>query len=178
MTNLKPLILPFRGIRPILPESCYLAPGVCIVGDVILGEDSSVWFHSIIRADVNYVRIGRRTNVQDQCVLHVSAGTHPLNIGDEVTIAHAAVIHGCSIEDGCFVGIGARILDGAQIGRESLVAAGAVVTPNMIIPPRSLVLGVPARVKRSLEEKEVEKIRASARTYVDYASEYRDGVHE
>jgi carbonic anhydrase/acetyltransferase-like protein (isoleucine patch superfamily) len=128
-----------------------------------------------VRGDINYVRIGRRTNVQDLCVLHVSAGTHPLNIGDDVSIGHGAVVHGCSIEDSCLVGIGSRILDGVQVGRESLIAAGAVVAPGTKIPPRSLVMGVPGRVKRTLDEEEVEEIRASAQSYVSYAATYRNG---
>jgi len=171
-----PLIRPFRGIKPIIPESSYLAPGVCIIGDVILGEDASVWFHSVIRGDVNYVRLGRRTNIQDHCVLHVSAGTHPLNIGDDVTVGHGAILHGCSVEDASLVGIGARILDGVRVGRESLVAAGTLVPPGMEIPPRSLVIGVPGRVRRSLEDAEVAQILASARRYVAYAAAYRNGT--
>lgn len=170
-----PLILPFRGIEPIIHESCYLAPGACVIGDVILGEESSVWFHSVVRGDVNYVRIGRRSNVQDLCVLHVSEGTHPLNIGDDVTVGHGAVVHGCAIEDACLIGIGARVLDGARVGRESLLAAGSVVTPGTNIPPRSLVMGIPGRVKRTLTEQEVADIRDSARRYVDYSGTYRSG---
>jgi carbonic anhydrase/acetyltransferase-like protein (isoleucine patch superfamily) len=167
------LILPFLGIEPIIPESCYLAPGAVIIGDVILGDESSVWFHTVVRGDVNYVRIGRRTNIQDLCTLHVTDGTHPLNIGDNVTVGHGAIVHGCSIEETCLIGIGARILDGAQIGRESVVAAGALISPGTRIPPRSLVMGIPGRVKRTLEDKEVEEIRNSAQHYVDAIASYR-----
>lgn len=173
MATLSPLILPFKGIEPIIPESCYLAPGAVIIGDVILGDESSVWFHTVVRGDVNYVRIGRGTNIQDLCTLHVTDGTYPLNIGDHVTVGHGAILHGCSIEETSLIGIGARVLDGAHIGKESLVAAGAVVSPGTTIPPRSLVMGIPGRVKRTLEEREVEEIRDSARQYVETVAAYR-----
>jgi carbonic anhydrase/acetyltransferase-like protein (isoleucine patch superfamily) len=169
-------VIPFRGIEPIVPESCFLAPFACIVGDVILGEECSVWFHAVVRGDVHYVRVGRRTNIQDHCVLHVTGGRHPLNVGEEVTVGHGAILHGCTVGDRCLIGMGAKLLDGAKVGSGSIVAAGAVVAPGTEIPPRSLVAGVPARIRRRVEDAELDGIVASAQHYVETAAAYGTGA--
>lgn len=162
-------IIPFRGVRPVLQEDVFVAPLVTIVGDVIIGEGSSLWYHTVVRGDVNFVRIGRQSNLQDGCVVHVTTDTHPVRIGDEVVVGHAAVVHGATLEDGCLVGIGARVLDGARIGAGAMVGAGALVPPGMQVPPRVLVLGAPARVSRPLTPEEVERTRGIARHYFDLA---------
>jgi carbonic anhydrase/acetyltransferase-like protein (isoleucine patch superfamily) len=145
-----------------------------VIGDVVMGEHSSAWFHTVIRGDVHYIRIGHRTNVQDLCMLHVSHNTHPLVIGDDVTIGHRVVLHGCTINDRVLVGMGAILMDGVVIGEDSVVGAGALVTEGTIVPPKSLVLGSPARVKRPVTERELLWIKTSADNYVRYSSQYLD----
>jgi len=166
------MIEPFLGLHPTVPASAWVAPSAAVVGDVVLGEGASVWYGASLRGDVHYIRVGARSNVQDNAVLHVSRGTHPCVLCDDVTIGHSAVVHGCTVEDACLIGMGAVVLDGARIGTESVVGAGAVVTPGTEIPPRSLVLGAPARVARPLAEAEVEAIRANAAHYVRLARMY------
>ncbi len=136
------------------------------MGDVVIGRESSVWFNVVIRGDVNFIRIGDRTNIQDGTVIHVSRETHPTILGDEVTVGHNVTLHGCTVGARCLVGIGAVILDGAELGEESMVAAGSVVSPGTIVPPRSLVMGAPARVKRTLTDAEVQGLKRSAENYV------------
>jgi carbonic anhydrase/acetyltransferase-like protein (isoleucine patch superfamily) len=170
-----PTILPYDGKAPRLAASAFLAEGTVVVGDVELGEESSLWFGTIVRGDVNHVRIGARTNVQDMCVVHVTSGTHPTVLGDDVTVGHRAVLHGCTIQDRCLVGIGAVVLDGAVVGPDAMVGAGALVAPGTVVPPRTLVLGTPARVKRPLTDDEVAHLRASAASYARYAARYRRG---
>lgn len=154
------------GRRPRLdPDTAFIAPTAVVIGDVHVGAGSSVWYGTVIRGDVHWIRIGRDTNIQDQCTLHVSSGTHPTEVGDEVTVGHRAVVHGCTIGPRCLVGIGAIVLDGAQVGEGSVIAAGALVTPRTRIPPGSLVVGAPARVKREVEPGEREWIAESARRY-------------
>jgi carbonic anhydrase/acetyltransferase-like protein (isoleucine patch superfamily) len=163
----------FGGVAPRIDPSAFLATGCVVVGDVELGPGSSVWFGAVIRGDIHFIRIGARTNIQDQAVVHVTGGTHPTVIGDEVTVGHGAVLHGCTIKDRCLIGIGAIVLDGAVVGEEAMVGAGALVPPGMVVPPRVLVMGAPARVKRPLGAAEVEGFRASAAHYVEYAARYR-----
>jgi carbonic anhydrase/acetyltransferase-like protein (isoleucine patch superfamily) len=148
----------FNSIKPKVDESAFVADDAFVIGDVEIGEDSSVWFGSIIRGDVNYIRIGARTNIQDHTIIHVNTGTHPTILEDEITVGHRVTLHGCYVESGCLVGIGSIVLDGARIGSQSLVAAGSLVTPNTRIPPRSLVMGSPARVKRELTGEELANI--------------------
>jgi len=167
-------ILTIRSKTPKIHESVFLAEGARIIGEVEIGEGSSVWFNAVIRGDIHWVKIGRETNVQDGAVLHVTPEWAPVFIGDRVTIGHAALLHGCTVEDGSLIGIGAIVLDGAVIGRESLIAAGAVVTPKTVIPPRSLVKGNPGRVTRELDVKEIEQISMTAEHYVEISREYRD----
>ncbi|MSP25827.1 MAG: gamma carbonic anhydrase family protein [Myxococcales bacterium] len=166
-------ILTYRGSSPILAGGVYIASTAVVAGDVTLGEDASIWFGSIVRGDVGFVRIGKRTNIQDLSVIHVSGGRANTTIGDEVTVGHRVILHGCTIEDGCLIGMGAIVLDGAIVGEGSLVGAGAVVTPGTRIPPRSLVLGSPARVVRPVEDDEALMGRAGAAHYVELAREYR-----
>ena len=149
-----------------------MAPGVVVIGDVEIGAASSLWFGSVVRGDVHAIRIGARTNLQDHCVVHVTSGLHAAEIGDEVTVGHRAVVHGCTVRDGALVGIGAIVLDGADIGEEALVAAGALVGPGTRVPPRTLVRGVPARVARTLSAEEVQQQRARALEYVETSRHY------
>ncbi len=149
------MISPFQNFHPKIHETAFVAENATVIGNVEIGEQSSVWFGSILRGDVNYIRIGKRANVQDGSIIHVSSKTHPTIIEDEVTLGHRVTLHGCHIETGCLIGIGAIILDGVRIGRDSLVAAGSLVTPNTKISPRSLVMGSPARVKRELTDDEI-----------------------
>lgn len=166
------MVRTFQGITPTIPASCFIEDTGIVIGDVILGEDCSVWFHAVIRGDVNYIRIGNRTNIQDLCMLHVTHDTHPLIVGDDVTVGHSVVLHGCTIKDRVLVGMGAIIMDGAVLGEDSVVGAGALVTEGTIVPPNSLILGTPAKVKRSVTENELAWIRESAENYVKYARQY------
>ncbi len=168
-----PTILPYDGKAPRLAASAFLAEGTVVVGDVELGEASSLWFGAIVRGDVNHVRIGARTNVQDLSVVHVTSRTHPTVIGDDVTVGHRAVLHGCTVKDRCLVGIGAIVLDGAVVGPDAMIGAGALVPPGMVVPPGTLVLGAPAKVKRPLTPEEVAHLLESAARYAGYARRYR-----
>jgi len=166
-------IRPFGGQAPRLHETTFVAEGALVVGDVEIGERSSIWFGAIVRGDVHAIRIGARTNVQDLAVVHVTAGTHATTLGDDVTVGHRAVLHGCTVKDRCLVGIGAIVMDGAVIGPDAMVGAGALVPPGMVVPPGTLALGSPARVKRELGHEEIAFFRASAARYAGYAERYR-----
>jgi gamma-carbonic anhydrase len=166
------MLRPFRGVLPRVHPTAFIDESAQVIGDVHLGEESSVWMASVIRGDVNRIRIGRRSNVQDGAVIHVMNQTHPTIVGDGVSVAHAVVLHGCTIEDYCLIGMGAILLNGSRIGTHSIVAAGALVTENMAVPPRSLVMGSPAKVKRALTDDEVASIQALADRYVGYRLEY------
>ncbi|MFW6012427.1 MAG: gamma carbonic anhydrase family protein [bacterium] len=165
---------PFGKSRPRLGRRVFLAPSAVVTGDVELGDDVSFWFHTVARGDVHWIRIGARTNVQDGTVLHVTHETHPLTIGEGVVVGHAAVLHGCTVEDGALVGIGARVLDGAVVERGAQVGAGAVVAPGTRIPAGHLALGVPARVKRPLSEEESQALGEIAERYVALKERYRE----
>ena len=165
-------VQPFKSIEPKIHGSVFIAESAFVIGDVEIGEDSSVWFGSVIRGDVNYIRIGARTNIQDQTIIHVNTGTHPTVLEDEITVGHRVTLHGCYVESGCLVGIGSIILDGARIGSQSLIAAGSLVTPNTQIPPHSLVMGAPARVKRELTDEELASISRNWQSYVDLKRSY------
>ena len=162
----------FNSINPKVHDTVFIAESAAVIGDVEIGEDSSVWFGSVIRGDVNYIRIGARTNIQDHSIIHVNTGTHPTILEDEITVGHRVTLHGCHVESGCLVGIGSIVLDGARIGGRSLIAAGSLVTPNTQIPPRSLVMGAPARVKRELTDKELASISRNWQSYVDLKRSY------
>jgi carbonic anhydrase/acetyltransferase-like protein (isoleucine patch superfamily) len=166
------MLHPFLNRLPELDPTVFVAESAQVIGDVHLGPESSVWFNAVVRGDVNWIRIGARSNIQDGAVVHVTNRTAPTLIGDRVTVGHSAVVHGCTVEDDVLVGIGAVILDHAVIGHDSLVGARALVTGGTRIPPRSLVLGSPARVVRSLSDEEVEQVHAFARNYVGYARIY------
>jgi carbonic anhydrase/acetyltransferase-like protein (isoleucine patch superfamily) len=167
------MFVAYDGRTPRIDPSAYLVASAVVVGDVTIGPQSSVWFHAVVRGDIEPIRIGARTNVQDNATLHVVGGRFATTLGDGVTVGHNAVVHGCTIEDGALVGMGAIVLDGALVGRESLVGAGAVVAPGTRVPPRSLVLGSPARVVRALTEDELARLHAAAANYVEYARRYR-----
>jgi carbonic anhydrase/acetyltransferase-like protein (isoleucine patch superfamily) len=168
-----PILRPFGGQAPRLHPSAFLMDDAVVVGDVEIGEDASLWFGVIVRGDVNSVRIGARTNVQDQTVVHVTSRTHPTVIGDDVTIGHRAVLHGCTVRDRCLIGIGAIVMDGAEVGPDAMVGAGALVPPGMVVPPGTLVVGAPAKVKRPLTPGEVAFLSTSAKNYVGYVARYR-----
>jgi len=156
--------------KPALGKGVYVAPTAYLVGRIRIGDHSSVWPHVSARGDVNFIEIGRRTNIQDNTVLHVDA--NPLVMGDDITIGHACVLHGCTIEDRCLIGMGSVVLDGAVIGPDAIVGAGSVVKQGDVVPPRCLYLGVPARYKRDLSDEELRFILASAEHYAEYALEY------
>lgn len=171
----KPLLLPFGDRAPVVHPEAWIAPGAVVIGDVEIGEDSSVWFGGVVRGDIHHIRIGARTNLQDHCVVHVTRGRFPTVIGDEVTVGHRGTVHGCTVHDGALIGIGATVLDGAVIGEEALVAAGALVPPGAEVPPRTLVRGVPARPARELSPQEIADQRHRALEYVETARGYRAG---
>lgn len=163
---------PFEQRRPRIAASAFVADSATLIGDVVLGEQASIWFGAVVRADINGIEIGDRSNVQDLCVLHVTA-EHPVRIAEDVTLGHRATVHGATVGARCLIGIGATVLDGAVIGEESLIAAGALVTPGTLVPPRSLVAGLPGRVLRALSAEEVERHGRPARNYVDYTARYK-----
>jgi gamma-carbonic anhydrase len=166
-------LIPYRNQLPRLHPSVFVAEGARIIGDVEIKEKSSVWFNTIVRGDVNYIRIGARTNIQDNSVLHVTAKTAPLNIGSEVTIGHGAVLHGCTVDDCCLIGMGAVVLDGAHVHKYSIIAAGAMVLEGFDVPEGMLAAGVPAKIKRSLTEEEKQFLHKSADNYIQYSAYYR-----
>jgi len=161
-------IFPYKNLLPKLHETVFLASGVKIIGDVEIGERSSVWYNSVIRGDIHYIKIGEDTNIQDCSMLHVTHDTHPVNIGSKVTIGHSAKLHGCTINDLCLIGIGAVLLDGSIVDEYSMVASGAVVTPGFIVPSRKLVAGVPAKIVRDLTKREISEFEITAQKYIDY----------
>lgn len=168
------MLLPYRGIVPACHPSVFVAEGAMVIGDVEIGEESSVWYHTVIRGDIHRIRIGKRTNVQDNCTLHVTT-VHSVDVGDSVTFGHGVVAHGCTIEDFCLLGIGSIVLDGAVIGTGSVIGAGAVVAPRTVVPPHSLVLGVPGKVVKTLAPESAVANRITADHYVEYAQAYRKG---
>src|SRR5215510_9944631 len=168
----QPDIRPYRGKHPQIAASAYIDPASVIIGDVIIGEDSSVWPLSVIRGDVNHIRIGARTNIQDGSIIHVMKDEYPTLLADDITIGHAVTLHGCTIESRCLIGMRATILNGAVVGAGSIVAAGALVTERTVIPPRSLVMGSPARVKRTLTAIDQATIDRYAQRYVEYKNVY------
>lgn len=167
------MIRSFRGVTPKIAASAYIDTSAQIIGDVVVGERSSVWPNVTVRGDINSIRIGEETNIQDNSVLHVDPGPYALGIGDRVTVGHQAVIHGCTIGDDCLIGIGAVILSGARIGAGSVIAAAALVSEGMEIPPGSLVMGVPAKIRREVNEEEKARFRENNRRYVESARIFR-----
>jgi carbonic anhydrase/acetyltransferase-like protein (isoleucine patch superfamily) len=161
------------GTRPLLGRDVFVADNATVIGDVRLGDESGVWFGVVLRGDYFPITVGARTNIQDNTVVHITADSAATSIGDEVTIGHGAIIHGCTIGHRCLIGMGSIVLDGALVGDGSLIGAGSLVTPGTVIPPRSFALGRPAKVTRPTSDGEVEGIRRSAARYVDYARDYR-----
>lgn len=168
------MIRSYRGIVPKIAASAYIDPSAQVIGDVEVGERSSIWPNVTARGDVNSIRIGEDSNIQDNSVLHCDADFFPLNIGNHVTVGHLAMLHGCTIEDDCLIGIGAIVLNGAKVGRGSVVAAGAVVPEGAEIPAYSMVMGVPAKVKRPLTDEERDRFTQNATHYVEAARTYRN----
>ena len=168
------MILSFKGKIPQIASSVYMAQNTMIIGDVVIGKESSVWFNVVIRGDVNYVRIGNRTNIQDGCVLHVARKKYPLIIGDEVTVGHNVTLHACSIASRCLIGMGSVVMDGSEIGENCIIGAGSLVTPKTLIPSGNMIVGSPAKVKRKLTDDEILSIQDSASHYVADTKFYLD----
>jgi gamma-carbonic anhydrase len=169
----KNMIKSFQNNAPKIHETAFIAENAVVIGDVEIGERASVWYNCVLRGDVNFIRIGAGTNIQDGTIIHVSRGADfPTIIENNVTVGHSATVHGCFVGQGSLIGIGAVILDGARIGRNSLIAAGSLVTPNTVIPERSFVLGSPARVKRELTDEEVENLRKFWQNYISLSEIY------
>jgi carbonic anhydrase/acetyltransferase-like protein (isoleucine patch superfamily) len=167
------MIRSYRGRMPQIPGSAYIDPDAVIIGDVTIGELSSVWPGVVIRGDVNWIRIGARTNIQDGSVLHVMKDTHPLVLGDAVTIGHGVILHGCTIESSVLIGMGSILLNGAKIGTGSIVAAGTLVPEGAVVPPGSLFMGHPGKLRRALTPEDQASIEAYAARYVEYSETYK-----
>ena len=175
------MIYPFKQWTPQLGKNSWVAPSADVVGNITMGEECSIWFGCVVRGDVHYISIGDRTNIQDLSMIHVThykkedmSDGNPTIIGSDVTIGHRVMMHGCTIEDACLIGMSATILDGAVIGRESIVGAGSLVTKNKVFPPRSLIMGSPAKLVRELNDDEVQELYASATRYVNFKQDYHD----
>ncbi len=166
------MIKPYRGVLPTIASSAFIEETAVVVGDVVIDSESSVWFNTVIRGDVHYIRIGHRSNIQDLSLLHVTHDTHPLIIGDDVTVGHHVTLHGCTIRNRVLIGMGSIVMDGATIADDCIIGAGSLVTEGTIIPSHSLAIGSPARVKRPLTPKEVAWLKESASNYVQYARQY------
>lgn len=167
------MIHAFEGKRPVVEATAFVHSSAHVVGDVVIGAQASIWFNAVVRGDVHPVRIGARSNLQDQMVVHVSGGRHPTVIGDDVTAGHGVILHGCIIGDRCLIGIGAVVLDAAVIENDCMIGAGSLVTPRTRIPAGHLALGRPAKAVRRLTPEELEQLRQSAARYVGYADRYR-----
>ena len=167
------MIRRFKNLTPVVDPSAYIDESAQVIGDVVIGAESSVWMNVVIRGDVNHIRVGRRTNIQDLTMVHVMREAHPTVIGDEVTIGHAAVLHGATIEDRVLIGMAAVLLNGVHVGHDSVVAAGTLLAEGTRIPPRSLVMGRPGKVRRELTDEEVAEIRGYADNYVRYRLDYQ-----
>ncbi len=170
------MIRAYRGVLPRIAVSAYVDPSAQVIGDVAIGERASIWPNVTVRGDVHYIRIGDESNIQDNTVCHVEHDLWPLIVGNRVTVGHSATLHGCVIEDECLIGIGAIILNGARVGTGSIIAAGALVPEGMQVPPRSMVMGVPGKVRRQVTEAETERIREGCANYVRYRQTYKEEV--
>ena len=166
------MVRSYQGTSPAIPATCYVDISAQVIGDVKLGEHASIWMNAVVRGDVNSIRIGARSNVQDCAVLHGMRNLYPVVVGEMVTIGHNATVHGCTLEDAVLVGIGAVILNDAHIGEGSIIAAGAIIPEHTVIPPNSLVAGVPGKIRRTLADADREMILMYARNYVDYTKIY------
>lgn len=175
------MIHKFKNHTPLLGDDTWVAPSADLVGDVTCGKDCSIWFGSVVRGDVHFIKIGNRVNIQDLSMIHVThykkedkSDGNPTIIGDDVTIGHRVMLHGCTIESACLIGMSATILDGAVIGKESIVGAGSLVTKNKVFPPRSLIMGTPAKLVRELNDEEIKELYASASRYVEFKKDYQE----
>ncbi|MBZ5536218.1 MAG: gamma carbonic anhydrase family protein [Acidobacteriia bacterium] len=166
------MILSYQGKKPRIAKGVYIAPSADIIGDVEIGEHTSIWFQVVIRGDVHSIRIGTCSNIQDGSVLHVHRGEYALTLGDYVTVGHSVTLHGCTVESNCLIGMGATILNNARIGGGSIIAAGSLVPENTVVPPQSLFMGAPARFIRRLKEAEQKKILQYAKNYLEYKETY------
>ena len=166
------IVRAYKGKSPKLGERVFVAENAALIGNVEVGNDCSIWYGTVLRGDVHFITVGSRTNIQDNCTVHVTNERFPTVIAEEVTIGHGVIVHGCTIKRGALIGMGSRILDGAVIGEQALVGAGALVPEGMHVPPRTLVVGVPARVKRALTDEEVERLEQSWKNYVEYKETY------
>lgn len=162
----------YRSVLPVIAPDAFIDDTAQVIGDVVIGAESSVWMQVVIRGDVNHIRIGNRTNVQDGTIVHVQHHTYPTIVGDDVTIGHGAVIHGCTIHNRVLIGMGAIVLNGAEIGEDSIIAAGTLVTERSVIPPRSMVMGSPGKVRRQLSDTDVATILEFSGNYVRYRLDY------
>lgn len=162
----------YDGKEPRIGDRVFVAENAAVIGDVVLGDDASIWYSATVRGDCNFIRIGARTNVQDNCTIHVGHIDAPTIIAEEVTIGHGAIVHGCMVHRGALIGMGSRVLDGAVIGESALVGAGALVPEGMHVPPRTLVVGVPARIKRPLTVEEIATLEESWQLYIGYKDRY------
>ncbi len=162
-------ILSLNNLTPTVNSEAFIAPDSWIIGDVAIGVDSSIFFYSVLRGDIFPIVVGARTNIQEHSLLHTSSGIGPCIVGDDVTVGHRAILHGCKINNNCIIGMGAIILDGAEIGENSIVGAGSLVTMNKKFPPNSMIMGSPAKVTRELNSDEIKSITLSARNYMDTA---------
>ena len=170
------MLRPYKGVTPRVHATAFVDISAQVIGDVEIGEASSVWMHAVLRGDVHWIRIGARSNVQDGTVVHVMAGTHPTTIGNDVTIGHGAIVHGCTLHDRILIGMGAILLNGVVVGEDSIVAAGTLLTQGTRVPPRSLVMGSPGKVRRELSDEEVASISYYSKSYVAYRLDYMDGA--
>lgn len=168
------MLKPFKGKRPVVAESAYIEESAKVIGDVTIGGDSSVWFNAVVRGDVNHIRIGARSNIQDGSIVHVTHKTHATLIGDDVTIGHSVTVHGCTIKSRALIGMGAVILDGAVVESDCVIAAGALVAEGVVIPSGWLAMGLPAKPVRELTEDEKAMLIESARNYVGYKNDYME----
>ena len=167
------MVRTYKGVTPTVATSAYVDLSAQVIGDVHVGEESSIWMNAVVRGDVNHIRIGHRTNIQDGTVVHVMRDpSHPTILGDDLTVGHGAIIHGCTIESTCLIGMGAILLNGVRVGAGSIIAAGTLLPEGAVVPPRSLVIGSPGKVRRSISDLEYEFILQSAQNYVHYRLDY------
>jgi carbonic anhydrase/acetyltransferase-like protein (isoleucine patch superfamily) len=166
------MLRPYKGVWPKLGDRCYVDVSAQVVGDVVLGDHSSVWMNAVVRGDVHQIRIGHHSNIQDCCVVHVFKDLHPTIVGDYVTVGHSVTLHGCRIDSHCLIGMGATILNDAHVGEETIIAAGTLVPEGMVIPPGSLVMGLPAKLRRPLSAEEKQSIRVYSSNYYEYKETY------
>ena len=166
------MIRSFKHVTPRVAASAFVEESAQVIGDVAIGEHSSVWFNCVLRGDVYHIRIGECTNIQDGTIIHVTGGAFPTIIGDWVTVGHGVILHGCTVKERCLIGIGSIVLDNVTIGQDSLIAAASLVTPGTVIPPRSMVMGSPARVRREVTAEEIARIEEHWKHYVEYKNQY------